>query len=213
MWSNGFLPTRFQGVHFRSRGDAVHYLSNLGGVTRAGQEHAVRAIQQLDRLSPHALDDPEVATHVAQYEAAFRMQISVPELVDLSSETAETLRLYGTTGFDGSFGSNCLLARRLAERGVRIVQIIHLDWDHHYTLRESIPVTAAQVDQGMTALLIDLKRRGLLDDTLVVWGGEFGRTPVAQVFSQSPGRDHHNKCFTMWLAGGGVKAGYAHGEP
>jgi hypothetical protein len=211
MWGNGFLPTRFQGVHFRSRGDAVHYLGNLPGVTRDGQQAIVRSVQQLDQLSPHAIDDPEVATHIAQYETAFSMQMSVPELVDLSTESKETLNLYGVPGFDGSFAANCLLARRMAERGVRIVQIIHLDWDHHYQLKDSMPGTAAQVDQGIAALLIDLKRRGLLDDTLVVWGGEFGRTPVAQVFNNSPGRDHHNKCFCMWLAGAGVKAGFIHG--
>jgi hypothetical protein len=212
LWSNGFLPTRFQGVHFRSKGDVVHYLSNLPGATRESEQGAIRTIQQLDRLSPQALDDPEVATHIAQYETACRMQTSVPELADLSSETRETLRLYGVAGFDGSFASNCLLARRLTERGVRIVQLIHMDWDHHYTLRDGIQKTAREVDQGTAALLIDLKRRGLLDDTLVVWGGEFGRTPVAQAFSDNPGRDHHNRCFSMWLAGGGVKAGHIHGE-
>jgi hypothetical protein len=212
MWSNGFLPTRFQGVQFRSRGDAVHYLSNPRGISRGGQEAAVRAVQELDRLSPGAPDDPEIATHVAQYETAFRMQMSVPELVDFSSETQETLNLYGAKGLDGSFASNCLLARRLAERGVRIVQIIHLDWDHHDALKDGMTKVAAEVDQALAALLTDLKRRGMLDDTLVVWGGEFGRTPVAQNMNPVVGRDHHNKCFSMWLAGGGVRAGHAHGE-
>ncbi len=212
LWSNGFLPTRLQGVHFRSKGDTVHYLGNLKGVTRDDQQDAVRAVQDLDRLSPYAANDPEVATHIMQYETAFRMQMSVPSIADLSNETADTLKLYGIGGYDGSYAANCLLARRLSEAGVRIVQLIHLDWDHHYQIKKTIPQTAAQVDQGTAALLIDLKRRGLLEDTLVVWGGEFGRSPVAQDLKDDPGRDHHNKCFTMWLAGGGVKGGHTHGE-
>ena len=212
LWSNGFLPTHFQGVHFRSKGDAVHYLSNLKGISRDNQHVAIRAIQQLDRLSPHAVDDPEVVTHISQYETAFRMQMSVPKVVDLSNETASTFKLYGINGFDGSFAANCLLARRLAESGVRIVQLIHMDWDHHSDIKNGIRKTAGEVDRGMTALLIDLKRRGLLEDTLIVWGGEFGRTPVAQDLKDNPGRDHHNKCFSMWLAGGGIKGGVTHGE-
>jgi hypothetical protein len=210
LWTNGFLPNRFQGVELRARGDPVLYLSNPPGVRPGLQQDVVRAVKDLDAVSPCA-NDPEIATHVNQYEMAFRMQASVPELVDLSGETAETLKLYGTEGRDGSFASNCLLARRLAERGVRFIQLVHLDWDHHDHLRDRIQVTAAEVDRGMTALLKDLKRRGLLDDTLVVWGGEFGRTPVGQDTTNMPGRDHHNKCFSMWLAGGGVKAGCTHG--
>jgi hypothetical protein len=211
LWGNGFLPNRFQGVELRARGDPVLYLGNPVGIDRGMQRDVVRAVQDLDAASPCAADDPEMATHIAQYEMAFRMQMSVPELVDLSSETTETLEMYGTRGRDGSFASNCLLARRLAERGVRFIQLVHLDWDHHQTLKERIALTAAEVDQGMTALLKDLKRRGLLEDTLVVWGGEFGRTPVGQDTTDSPGRDHHNKCFSMWLAGAGIKAGYTHG--
>jgi hypothetical protein len=213
MCSNGFLPTRFQPVELRSRGEPVLYLNNPPGVSRARQQDAISSIADLDSASPYAIDDPEVATHIAQYEMAFRMQTSVPELVNLSSETAETRKLYGTEGHDGSFASNCLIARRLAERGVRFIQLVHLDWDHHYKLRDTMPATAREVDQGTAALLIDLKRRGLLDDTLVIWGGEFGRTPIAQdKLNDNPGRDHHNKCFTMWLAGGGVKAGLTYGS-
>jgi hypothetical protein len=213
MTSNGFLPTRFSPTELRSKGEAVLYLQAPAGVSRQQQQQVIRSVQSLDRLSPHALDDPEVATHVAQYEMAFRMQTSVPELVDLSTETAETLALYGIPGADGTFAANCLIARRLAERGVRFIQLVHLDWDHHYVLRDNMPVTAREVDQGMTALIEDLKRRGMLDDTLVIWGGEFGRTPVAQFkLIDNPGRDHHNKCFSMWLAGGGVKAGLTYGE-
>jgi hypothetical protein len=211
LWSNGFLPNQFQAVELRSRGEPVLYLNNPPGVSRPVQHDVIRAIQDLDAASPCATDDPEVATHVARYEMACRMQMSVPELVDFSGETAETLKLYGTHGHDGSFASNCLLARRLVERGVRFVQLVHLDWDHHLKLRDRIRLTAAEVDRGTAALIKDLKRRGLLEDTLVVWGGEFGRTPVGQDLTDNPGRDHHNKCFSIWLAGAGVKAGHAHG--
>jgi hypothetical protein len=210
MWHSGFLPAQYQGVEFRSKGDPVLYLGNLDGVTAGRQRDVVDAVQALDRMAADA-DDPALAAHVSQYEMAFRMQTSVPELVDFSTETAETLRLYGTAGHDGSFASNCLLARRLAERGVRFIQLVHLDWDHHKQVREGIRTTAQEVDQGMAALLADLKRRGLLRDTLVVWGGEFGRTPIGQDGGPTPGRDHHHHAFSMWLAGGGVKAGCSHG--
>jgi uncharacterized protein (DUF1501 family) len=153
------------------------------------------------------VDDPEIATRISQYEMAFRMQSSVPGLMDLSGETKATLDLYGTKGGDGSFAANCLLARRLAERGVRFIQLYHRDWDHHGRIKDDIPVVAKEVDQAMAALLKDLKRRGLLDSTLVVWGGEFGRTPMAQ----GNGRDHHIKGFSMWLAGGGIKGGVTYG--
>jgi Protein of unknown function (DUF1501) len=210
MWDHGFLPARYKGVEFRSKGDPVLYLGNLDGVTPGRQRDVIDAVQALDKLSGAPADD--LAAHVSQYEMAFRLQTSVPELVDLSTETEETLALYGTRRFDGSFAANCLLARRLAERGVRFVQLIHLDWDHHKELRDGIRVTAREVDQGTAALLKDLKRRGLLDDTLVIWGGEFGRTPVGEDATKKPGRDHHNSAFSMWLAGGGVKAGYSHGR-
>jgi hypothetical protein len=211
MWHNGFLPAQYQGVEFRSKGDPVLYLGNLPGVTPGRQRDIIDAVQELDSVSTNPSADPQIAAHIDQYEMAFRMQASVPDLVDLSTETTETLDLYGTRGFDGSFASNCLLARRLAERDVRFVQLIHHDWDHHDKIREGIRTTAAEVDQGMTALLKDLKRRGLLDDTLVIWGGEFGRTPIGQGHGENQGRDHHNSAFTIWLAGGGVKAGYSHG--
>jgi hypothetical protein len=207
IWHSGFLPAEYQGVEFRSRGDPVLYLSNRDSVTPGRQRDVVDAVQRLDRLS----DDPGASAHVSQYELAFRMQTSVPELVDFSGERAETLRLYGVAGLDGSFAANCLLARRLAERGVRFIQLVHLDWDHHNKIRDGVRTTAAEVDQGMAALLGDLKRLGLLTDTLVVWGGEFGRTPFAQSNSDNPGRDHHRLAFSMWLAGGGVKAGHSHG--
>ncbi len=154
-----------------------------------------------------SVDDPEIATRIRQYEMAFKMQTSVPDLMDLSKETKETFDLYGTKGGDGSFAANCLLARRLAERGVRFIQLYHRDWDHHGRIKNDIEVVAKEVDQGTAALIKDLKRRDMLKDTLVVWGGEFGRTPMAQ----GDGRDHHIKGFSMWLAGGGVKGGITHG--
>ena len=211
IWHNGFLPAQFQSVEFRSQGDPVHYLGNPAGLTRDRQREVIAAVQELDRASSRFIDDPAIAAHISKYELAFRMQASVPELTDLSGETAATLALYGSRGFDGSFGSNCLLARRLAERGVRFIQLVHLDWDHHSKLRTGIRTTAQEVDRGMAALLTDLKRTGLLEDTLVVWGGEFGRTPIAQGNINDPGRDHHRSAFSMWLAGGGVKPGYSHG--
>ena len=211
IWHNGFLPSQFQCVEFRSQGDPVHYLRNGRGVTASRQRDVISAVQALDRIAGEAVDDPQIAAHITKYEMAFRMQTSVPELTDLTTESKETMALYGTRGFDGSFAANCLLARRLAERGVRFIQLVHSDWDHHAKLRDNIRTTAGEVDQGMTALIKDLKRRGLLDDTLVIWGGEFGRTPNAQGNLDNPGRDHHHSAFSMWLAGGGVKAGYTHG--
>jgi hypothetical protein len=206
-WHSGFLPSRFQGVEFRSKGDPVLYVGNPDGVTKDLQRDVVDASQALNRIFDKQVDDPEIATRISQYEMAFRMQTSVPELMDLSKETKETLDLYGTKGGDGSFAANCLLARRLAERGVRFIQLYHRDWDHHGNVKGDIPVVAKEVDQGMTALLKDLKRRGLWDDTLVVWGGEFGRTPMAQ----GTGRDHHMKGFSIWLAGGAIKGGLTYG--
>jgi hypothetical protein len=207
-WHSGFLPSQFQGVQFRSKGDPVLYVSNPDGVTKDQQRDIVDATQELNKLFDKQVDDPEIATRIAQYEMAFRMQSSVPELMDLSKETKETLDLYGTKGGDGSFAANCLLARRLAERGVRFIQLYHRDWDHHGNVKGDIPIVAKEVDQGMTALLKDLKRRGLWEDTLVVWGGEFGRTPMAQ----GTGRDHHMKGFSIWLAGGGIKGGMTYGN-
>ena len=206
-WHSGFLPGSFQGVHFHSRGEPVLYVKNPEGVTPQKQRDVVDATQALNQMYNSLVDDPEISTRIAQYEMAFRMQSSVPGLMDLSAETKPTLDLYGTRGGDGSFAANCLLARRLAERGVRFIQLYHRDWDHHGNIKNDIPVVAKEVDQGMAALLKDLKQRGLLKDTLVLWGGEFGRTPMAQ----GNGRDHHIKGFSMWLAGGGIKAGTTYG--
>ena len=206
-WHSGFLPSRFQGVHFRSTGDPVLYVSNPKGVTADRQHDVVDAVQKLNRMQTSALDDPEIATRVAQYEMAFRMQTSVPELMDISREPKTILDLYGAQPGDGSFASNCLLARRLAERGVRFIQLYHRDWDHHGGIKKDIPVVAREVDQGSAALIRDLKGRGMLDETLVIWGGEFGRTPMAQ----GNGRDHHIKGFSIWLAGGGIKPGFTYG--
>ena len=206
-WHSGFLPSRFQGVEFRSKGDPVLYVQSPAGVTAAGQRDVVDAVSRLDALRGEMLDDPEVAARLAQYELAFRMQASVPDLVDLSDEPESTFDLYGTKGGDGSFAANCLLARRLAERGVRFIQLYHRDWDHHGSVKDHVKGTAAEVDRGAAALVEDLARRGMLDDTLVVFGTEFGRTPMAQ----GNGRDHHMKAFSIWLAGGGIRPGITYG--
>jgi uncharacterized protein (DUF1501 family) len=211
-WHSGFLPGKFQGVHLRSSGDPVLYLGRPAGVDAARQRDVVEAVQAMDSLQDGVVDDPEIATRVAQYERAFRMQTSVPGLMDLSGEPAAVLAMYGARGADGSYAANCLLARRLAERGVRFIQLYHRDWDHHNGLRKYLPAKAAEVDQATAALLLDLKQRGMLDDTLIVWGGEFGRTPMAQTNKGEPGRDHHMKGFSMWVAGGGVRGGITHGS-
>lgn len=207
-WHSGFLPSQFQGVHFRSKGDAVLYVGNPDGVNSDRQRDVVDAAQELNKIFNDRVDDPEIATRISQYEMAFRMQSSVPNLLDLKDETKETLDLYGTKGGDGTFAANCLLARRLAERGVRFIQLYHRDWDHHGGVKDGIAVVAKEVDQPMTALIKDLKRTGLWKDTLIVWGSEFGRTPMAQ----GNGRDHHMKALSMWFAGGGIKGGLTHGE-
>jgi hypothetical protein len=206
-WHSGFLPSRFQGVEFRSVGDPVLYLKNPEGVTRKRQREFVEAVQALNQLENEAAPDPEIATRISQYEMAFQMQTSVPDLMDVRDEPAHILDLYGTRGGDGTFASNCLLARRLAERGVRFIQLYHRDWDHHGAIKEHIKGTAAEVDRGVAALITDLKQRGMLDDTIVVFGSEFGRTPMAQ----GNGRDHHLAGFTMWFAGGGFKPGFSYG--
>ena len=210
-WSSGFLPSRFQGVQMRSRGEAVHYLSNPPGVSREQQGAAVEAINDLNRLLNSVDPDPEIETRIAQYEMAFQMQVSVPELMDLSTEDEKTISMYGCQLGDGSFANNCLLARRLAERGVRFIQLYHRDWDHHSLLREELPLRAREVDQACAALIRDLKQRGLFDDTLIVWSGEFGRTPMSQSNKGPVGRDHHNKSMSMWLAGAGLRRGMAYG--
>jgi hypothetical protein len=206
-WHSGFLPSRFQGVEFHSKGEAVLYAGNPAGITAGRQRDVVEAVQRLNAQQAELVDDPEIATRVSAYETAFRMQTSVPELMDLSNEPKHVLDLYGTQGGDGSFASNCLLARRLAERGVRFIQLYHRDWDHHGGIKKDVQITATEVDQGAAALIKDLKQRDMLKDTLVVWGGEFGRTPMAQ----GDGRDHHIKGFSLWLAGGGVKGGISRG--
>ncbi len=206
-WHSGFLPSRYQGVQFHSTGDPVLYVSNPNGVKRDGQRAVVDAVNSLNRLRNRDIRDPEIDTKITQYEMAFRMQASVPELVDLSDEPQEVLDMYGAKPGDGSFASNCLLARRLAERGVRFIHLYHRGWDHHGGVKANVEKTANLVDRGSWALVEDLKRRGMLKDTLVVWGGEFGRTPMAQ----GSGRDHHIKGFSLWMAGGGVKGGITHG--
>ena len=206
-WSAGFLPSRFQGVELRSKGDPVLYVNRPAGVSLAQQHEVVDSIGRLNKLEESALADPEIATRIAQYELAFKMQTSIPELVDIADEPQHVLDLYGTKGADGTFAANCLLARRLAERGVRFIQLYHRDWDHHGGLKDQIAGIAKEVDQACAALVTDLKNRGMLQDTLIVWTGEFGRTPMAQ----GNGRDHHMKGFSCWLAGGGIKGGVSYG--
>ena len=206
-WHSGFLPSRFQGVEFRSKGDPVLYVRSPKGVNDKQQRDVVEAIQKLNGLQNRLVDDPEIATRIKAYETAFKMQKSVPELVDFSKEPKHIQELYGTKGADGSFASNCLLARRLAERGVRFVQLYHRAWDHHGGVKRAIAGTAGEVDRACAALIKDLKQRGMFKDTLIIWGGEFGRTPMAQ----GSGRDHHIKGFSLWMAGGGIKGGVSHG--
>jgi hypothetical protein len=207
-WSAGFLPTRFQGVKFNSVGDPVLHIQNPRGISNALQRQSIDAINALNKIESRSVADPEIQTRIAQYEMAFRMQASVPDLVDMSKEPQSVLDMYGAHPGDGSFASNCLLARRLAERGVRFIQLYHRDWDHHSGVKANVAIKAQEVDQATAALIRDLKQRGMLDDTLVVWGGEFGRTPMSQ---GGDGRDHHIKGFSFLLAGGGIKGGIGYG--
>ena len=207
-WSSGFLPSKFQGVHFRSQGEPVLYLGNPAGVTSSRQRDVVDAVQALNMIENKAVDDPEISTRISQYEMAFKMQSSVPLVMDLSGEPKSVLDLYGTKGADGSFAANCLLARRLAERGVRFIQVYNRDWDHHGGVKAGVKQKCQEVDRPAMALLHDLKSRGMLDETIVVYGGEFGRTPM----SQGDGRDHHIKGFSMWVAGGGFRGGTMYGS-
>ncbi|MEM7013730.1 MAG: DUF1501 domain-containing protein, partial [Verrucomicrobiota bacterium] len=209
-WGAGFLPSRFQGVEFNSAGDPVHYLRRPEGVTERGQQLLVDAIGKLDRERNAAVKNPEIDTRIAAYEMAFKMQTSVPELMDVSNEPQHILDMYGAKPGDGSYASNCLLARRLAERGVRFIHLYHRGWDHHGDLVRYMNICCGLTDKPTYALLTDLKQRGMLEDTLIIWGGEFGRTPMFQG-KGGPGRDHHMKGFSMWLAGGGVKGGVTHG--
>ena len=210
-WHSGFLPGQFQGVEFATSGPPVHYVENPAGVSAAGQRDLLETVTSLDRHRLRSLDDPEIATRIRQYELAFRMQASVPELADLSDETPETLALYGAEPGKATVGTNCLMARRLVERGVRFVHLYHSDWDHHGGIDKYMREICPPTDRAAAALLIDLERRGLLDETLVVIGGEFGRTPMGQGGGEMIGRDHHIKGFSMALAGGGIKGGITHG--
>ncbi len=216
-WGSGFLPTVHQGVEFRSQGDPVLYLSNPKGVTPADRRKVVDSVKHLNGLRLDDVGDPEIATRISQYEMAYRMQTSVPELMDIESESPETHALYGTEPGKTSFANNCLLARRLVERGVRFVQLFDQGWDHHGSVFDRLPKKAKEVDQPVAALIKDLKQRGLLDDTLVVWSAEFGRTPMAQGANASgdetkAGRDHHKEAYTVWMAGGGTKGGTVYGK-
>ncbi|MEL6897011.1 MAG: DUF1501 domain-containing protein, partial [Planctomycetota bacterium] len=206
-WHSGFLPSRYQGVQMHAAGSPVHYVENPKGVDRPRQRQIVDTIAAINQRRNQQLHDPEIETRLAGYEMAFRMQASVPELTDMSDEPQHAIDAYGCTPGDGSFASNCLLARRLAERGVRFIQLYHRGWDHHGGVKDGVTRTAKLVDQPTAALVNDLQQRGLLDDTLIIWGGEFGRTPMAQ----GSGRDHHIKGYSMWMAGGGVRGGMAYG--
>jgi hypothetical protein len=208
-WSSGFLPSRFQGVKFNSIGDPVLFIKNPQGIDNTLQDASIQAINALDKIEYGAVNDPEVLTRIAQYEMAFKMQSSVPGLMDMSKEPQHILDMYGAKPGDGSFASNCLLARRLAERGVRFIQLYHRDWDHHGGIKANIAIKAQETDKAASALIKDLKQRDMLKDTLVVWGGEFGRTPMSQ---GGDGRDHHIKGFSFVLAGGGIKGGTAFGS-
>lgn len=208
-WSAGFLPSKYQGIQFQTRGDAVHYIKSPEGVAPEWQAETVQQINRLNRMKLVESLDPEIETRISQYEMAYRMQTSVPDLTDMSTESKETLEMYGVKeAGDGSFASNCLLARRLVERGVRMVQLYHRAWDHHSDIVNSMPAAAEDVDQATAALVNDLKQRGMLDETLIIWGGEFGRTPMGQ----GTGRDHHINAFSIWMAGGGVKPGTIYGQ-
>ncbi len=215
LWGSAFLPSRHQGVKFRSSGDPVLYLSNPDGFSAGSRRTFLDALGELNQASSDEFGDPEIAARVAQYEMAFRMQSSVPELTDISREPASTFELYGEDARKpGTFAANCLLARRLAERGVRFIQLYHRDWDHHGDLPASLPKRCKDVDQASAGLVTDLAQRGMLDDTLVIWGGEFGRTVYCQghLTATDYGRDHHGRCFTMWMTGGGMKPGITFGE-
>ncbi|MDB4384386.1 DUF1501 domain-containing protein [bacterium] len=217
-FGSGFLPTIHQGVEFRSKGDPVLFLSNPDGVSHAERKLVVDAVKDLNQVALDDVGDPEIATRISQYEMAYRMQTSVPELMDIKSEPQHIHEMYGTKPGESSFANNCLLARRLVERGVRFVQLFDQGWDHHGGVFNSLPKKARQVDQPIAALLRDLKERGLLEDTLVVWNAEFGRTPMAQGATgdgsklSKAGRDHHKEAYTVWMAGGGTKRGNVYGE-
>lgn len=215
LWGSGFLPSEHQGVALRSKGDPVLYLDDPEGMSRQTRREMLDDLAKLNQLQLAEFGDPEIAARIAQYEMAFKLQMSVPELMDMTKESEETFELYGPDAKKGgTFASNCLLARRLAERGTRFIQIFHRGWDQHGNLTSDLPAQCRDIDQACAALIIDLKQRGLLDETLVIWGGEFGRTVYCQgpLSKQNYGRDHHPRCFTMWMAGGGVKPGVVYGN-
>jgi hypothetical protein len=215
LWSSGFLPSRYQGVKFRSSGDPVLYLSDPPGIGKTTRRNMLDALAKLNEMSAEEFGDPEIETRIAQYEMAFRMQTSVPELMDLSKEPDHIFEMYGPDSRKpGTYAFQCLLARRLAERGVRFIQLYKRGWDQHNDLPRDIALQAKATDQPSAALIMDLKQRGLLDETLVVWGGEFGRTVYCQgtLTETNYGRDHHPRCFTIWMAGGGIKPGITLGK-
>jgi hypothetical protein len=215
LWGNGFLDSRYQGVKLNAGPDAVYYLTNPEGISPDSRRSALDTLAELNKIQREREQDPEVEARIAQYELAYRLQTSIPEVTDLSKEPKETLELYGPDATKpGTFAANCLLARRFAERGVRFIQLYHQGWDTHQKLPEEIKVQCRETDQPCAALITDLKRRGMLDETLVIWGGEFGRTSYSQgkLTPGVYGRDHHPRCFTMWLAGGGIKPGFTYGQ-
>ena len=217
MWSAGFLPSTHQGVPFRSQGDPILHVANPAGYDERAQRDSLDLIRQLNEMRLEQTGDPEIATRISAYEMAYRMQSRAPELMDLRQEKAATLEAYGAKPGDGkaAFANDCLLARRMAERGVRFIQVYHAGWDHHSDVEGGVKTQCAQTDQASAALVADLKQRGMLDDTLVVWGGEFGRTPMVEAsaaLGRSKGRDHHPQAFTMWFAGGGMRPGITLGK-
>ena len=209
-WGSGFLPTVYQGVQFRSGGDPVLYLSNTKGVDNELQRDTLEAVKQLNEMRLEQTGDPEISTRISSFEMAYRMQSVAPDVMDIAKESKETLAMYGAEPGKASYANNCLLARRLVEKGVRFVQLYHESWDQHGDLTRGLKKNCADTDRASAALIKDLKQRGLLDDTLVIWGGEFGRTPMVQ--GNADGRDHHPNAFTMWMAGGGIKPGVTLGE-
>ncbi|WP_339612881.1 DUF1501 domain-containing protein [uncultured Rubinisphaera sp.] len=213
LWGSGFLPSKYQGVKFRSQGDPVLYLNDPTGRSNSDRRTMLDRLEKLNRMHEEAIGDPEISSRIAQYEMAYRMQTSVPELADTSDEPASTFDLYGEDAKQpGSHAANCLLARRLAERGVRFIQVFHRGWDHHSNVQKYLPTLAKETDQGSAGLIQDLKQRGMLDETLVIWAGEFGRTVYSQGNPNTFGRDHHPRCFSIWMAGGGIKPGISYGQ-
>ena len=213
LWGSGFLPSKYQGVKFRSQGDPVLYLNDPTGRSSADRRTMLDRLERLNRMHEAAIGDPEISSRIAQYEMAYRMQTSVPELADTTDEPASTFDLYGEDARQpGTHAANCLLARRLAERGVRFIQVFHRGWDHHSNVQKYLPTLTKETDQGSAGLIQDLKQRGMLDETLVIWAGEFGRTVYSQGNPNTFGRDHHPRCFSIWMAGSGIKPGISYGQ-